>query len=101
MLFISSFGLNELSCQSLVENLWNLDFSKYNKNELVTFCNVLYTEYKAIRELYLNETNKQFIDLYNLRHPNGAICPLCHEYIKPKDLDLFNEIHCCSRCASH
>lgn len=95
---MSSFGLNELSCQSLIENLWELDFEKYNKNDLVTFCNVLYTEYKAIRGFYLNETNKQFIDLYDLRHPKYAICPYCHEYISYKE---FRDFGCCSKCASH
>lgn len=98
---MSSFGLNELSCQSLIENLWELDFSKYGKSDLVTFCNVLYTEYKAIRELYLTESDKKWIDLYNIRHPNGAICPICYQYIKPNELDLFKELHCCSKCASH
>ena len=84
MLIISSFGLNQLSCQSLIENLWELDFNKYYREDLITFCNVLYDEYKAIRELYLSDTGKDFIDIHN--HVLKKFCPTCGQLLSESEI---------------
>ena len=89
---MSYSGWNSSSIQFAIENNWDFNFNLYNRNDLEQFCNILYYEYKGIRDRYNILCNQ-----FGIKDTTPKYCFYCGALLKT-DEELNQKI--CEKCLS-